>query len=461
MSFWDSSHLKSLIGTSIIDDCGRFFSFQQFDKTIQEAADFLSQKGSRMVGFIVMRNSYDCVVAYLSCLRSGHVPLLLSESISSDLIESLIQAYQPDWIISENFDGACFSGTSLNISFRKSIRPSKVSVHQDLALLLSTSGSTGSPKLVRLSYSALQGNAESIVDYLDIRQEDRALTVLPCHYSFGLSVINSHILAGASIHVRDVSVLSADFLSCIRDYSVTSISGVPATYQMLIRSGFGKKDLPSLNKLTQAGGRLSARMAEHILGIAEKYNWKFFVMYGQTEATARISYVPPNLLASKIDSIGVPIPGGCLQIDPVNSELIYKGKNVMLGYAQSYLDLSKGDELCGILRTGDVGKTDNDGFFYITGRLKRFVKLAGNRVNLDEVEAFVENTLGCVSMVVGQDDRMQVHIKCDSLHDLKIIEDRIIQTFNIHYSMFSVSQIAELPLLSSGKKDYHSLNSES
>jgi acyl-CoA synthetase (AMP-forming)/AMP-acid ligase II len=324
-------------------------------------------------------------------------------------------------------------------------------IHPDLAVLLSTSGSTGSPKAVRLSYANLQANARSIAEYLELKPGDRAITTLPFSYSYGLSVINSHLLAGASVVLTDAGLTSREFWTQFQTHTVTSFAGVPFTYQMLQRLNPEKLPLDSLDTLTQAGGKLTPALTEYFCGLAKRRGWRFFVMYGQTEATARISYVPPRALARKIGSIGIPIPGGSMSI-AADGELVFAGPNVMMGYADSKDDLAKGDELHGILHTGDLASQDADGYFFLKGRLKRFVKVHGNRVALDALESALEDAIHAPVAVTGNDEKIAIHTL------MHVSEDAVRQTirdlFGFHGSTYTITLMAELPMTASGKKDY-------
>ena len=310
---------------------------------------------------------------------------------------------------------------------------------------------------MRLSYGNLQANAASIAQYLGLAPDERALTVLPPHYSYGLSVINSHLHAGAGLVLREVSVLSPAFVETLRTQAVTSIAGVPYIYQMLWRTGFNKQDLPALRTLTQAGGKLDDKLTSAFAKLAQERGWRFVVMYGQTEATARISYLPPERLLEKIGSIGIAIPGGQLRIDPDNAELLYSGANVMLGYAHSRADLALGDVQRGLLRTGDQARQDADGFFYITGRLKRFIKLAGNRIGLDEVEQQLQQHLSLPAMAAGRDERLVLWLEASDEALLEASKHWLFSQFGIHHSLCRLRLVERLPLLSSGKKDYSAL----
>lgn len=455
--FWDNPD-KGQDNTAVIDGHGQRISYTGLFARVEEAATHLSSMGTRQLGILLTSNTVNSLVAYLACLRARHVPMLLPAGIPAELITALQEHYQPNWIMGAHLKGGLLAGAEWPIVPAGQTTPCDLA--PELALLLSTSGSTGSPKLVRLSYDNLQANAESITQYLALTADERALTVLPPHYSYGLSVINSHLLAKACLVLREVSVLNPEFSETIRRQAVTSISGVPYVYQMLWRTGFHKQAFPSLRTLTQAGGRLDDKLITFFSKLADGRGWRFFVMYGQTEATARISYVPPHRLAEKTGSIGTAIPGGSLRIDPSNSELIYSGPNVMLGYATRREDLALGDELHGVLRTGDAARQDAEGYFYLTGRLKRFIKLAGNRISLDEIEQQLQRRLAIPVMASGRDERLVVWL--ETADDTLTSETRewLADLFGIHHSLCRFRLVDHLPMLASGKKDYRPLQAE-
>lgn len=454
--FWDalSNHQD---GTAVIDERGQAISYAELSDRVAAAAKHLHSSGSRQLGLLFTSNTLGSLVAYLACLQARHVPLLLPAGMAPELATKLQTHYQPDWVMGEHLQAERLAGAGLPILAKPTQQTSNLALTPDLALLLSTSGSTGSPKLVRLSYDNLQANTASIAQYLNITSDERALTVLPPHYSYGLSVINSHLQAGASLVLSEFSVLSPAFAETIRSQAVTSLAGVPYIYQMLWRTGFNKQDFPSLRTLTQAGGRLDDKLTSAFAKLAYERGWRFFVMYGQTEATARISYVPPERLTEKIGSIGIAIPGGQLHIDPVNAELLYTGPNVMLGYANCRADLALGDEQHGFLRTGDVARQDEDGYFYITGRLKRFVKLAGNRIGLDEVEQQLQNKLGLPVMASGRDERLVIWLEATDEALVEAAKQWLGGQFGIHHSFCRFRLVESLPYLSNGKKDYPAL----
>lgn len=444
------------------DGRGFELTYGELDALVARSAASLAKAGARRLGFLFCDNSVAWLVMYLSTLRAGHVPLLLPEQLDQESTARLEATYAPDWTWRPEAGESTETGQIVNEMLTTGLlsyhaRPKPRALHTSLGLLLSTSGSTGSPKLVRLSYDALQANAASIAEYLAIAPSDRALTTLPSNYSYGLSVIHSHLFAGASLVLQDISPLDRGFVDLIRREAVTSLAGVPTWYQMLMRSGFDKANIPSLRTLTQAGGRLDDRTKRWALDFARYRGVRFFVMYGQTEATARISYVPPDLLPENLDAIGVPVPGGNLDVDTESGELIYRGTNVMMGYAERAEDLARGDDLGGILRTGDTGIQKSNGLFAVTGRLKRFIKLGGSRVSLDDIERAVTEGLGLVSAAGGRDEQLGIWIEGDD-HSAPARVRQLLQVrYRIHHSLTEIRTVETLPRLPSGKIDYGAL----
>jgi acyl-CoA synthetase (AMP-forming)/AMP-acid ligase II len=388
-----------------------------------------------------------------------------------DLVQAelLISIYRPNflWVPNgslDNFSKAHVVYSNWNYSLIKN-NSDKLFLNNDLALLLTTSGSTGSPKLVRISYKNLISNAKSIAKYLNITERERPITSLPMNYSYGISVINSHLVNGAKILLTNYSVVQKEFWDFAKNQKATSIAGVPYTYQMLKAIRFCNMELPYLKTLTQAGGKLPSYIVREFSDYAEKFNKRFFVMYGQTEATARISYLPFNMCKEKPESIGIPIPGGEFSIIDlitkktiteanIPGELVYKGPNVSLGYSLDVLDLADGDLNLGKLNTGDIAYMDEDGFYFITGRLKRFIKIFGNRVNLDEVEQILlARDIECAC--IGVDDKLIVYTTLENKSDeiLNLLTSKL--KFNIR--AFEIRIISQIPKNSSGKILYSQL----
>ncbi|MFG3309443.1 AMP-binding protein [Streptomyces wuyuanensis] len=404
--------------------------------------------GRRMV-LLPGANTVDALVVHLAALAAGH-PVLLVPGDHPEAVETLIDAYDPDVV-------ARPAGGAWAIEER---RPGSAHVfHPDLALLLSTSGSTGSPKLVRLSYENLQANAEAIATYLDIRDTDRAATTLPMHYCYGLSVVHSHLARGAGLLVTGLSVADACFWELFRSARGTSLAGVPYTFDLLDRVGFADMDLPHLRYVTQAGGRLAPERVRHYAELGVRRGWDLFVMYGQTEATARMAYLPPELTTSHPGAIGIPVPGGSFSLDHVDEapgddvgELVYSGPNVMLGYAHSADDLALGRTV-DALRTGDLARRTEDGLYEIVGRRSRFLKILGLRIDPQQVEAMLER-YGLSALCTGDDEALSLAVVRRPGWDVRRIRRRVVDECALPPRAVRVHIVAELPRLPSGKPDY-------
>jgi acyl-CoA synthetase (AMP-forming)/AMP-acid ligase II len=297
----------------------------------------------------------------------------------------------------------------------------------------------------------VSANAAAIASALSIPPGEIAPTSLPLHYSYGLSVLNSHLVAGATVMLTEAGLLERSFWTHLDAHRCTSLAAVPYQYEMLRRLRFDRADHPALTTLTQAGGRLRPELVAEFAGQCDR----FFVMYGQTEATARIAVLPPDRLADKPGSAGVAIPGGRLSID--EGEVVYHGPNVMMGYAETAADLARGDDLGGVLRTGDLGRLDADGFLHLTGRLKRIAKIFGVRINLDDVERLLRDS-GPVAATSG-DDRVTVWAEGLDAAGCVGLARRLGAELRLHWSGFDVRGVDRLPLLATGKVDYRALES--
>jgi acyl-coenzyme A synthetase/AMP-(fatty) acid ligase len=455
--------------TALIDGDSRQYTYRQL---LDIADELCGHIGKRCVVFSVCRNSFESIAGYIGFLRSRIVPLLLSDGLNPALFKSLLQQYKPEYIwLPEEISGRVENGIEVfrlgNYILLKNSDYTDPVIHDELALLLTTSGSTGSFKLVRQSYKNIVSNANSVAQYLDISNIDRPITTLPMNYTFGLSVINSHLLKGCSIVLTGEPLVSKVFWNLLKRHEASTFSGVPYTYEILKRLRFSRMQLPSLKVLTQAGGKMNAEMSLEFAQICKEKNIGFFVMYGQTEATARMSYLPRELAISKVGSVGTAIPGGrfWLEDDSGNvihenetaGELIYQGDNVAMGYAQGCGDLSNGYENGNILRTGDIARRDVDGHYYIVGRKKRFLKIFGNRINLDEVEQMLKG-MGHDCACVGDDDCMKIYTTNSVCSDE--IENFLSKQTGLHASGFKVICIDAIPRNESGKPLYSVLKQE-
>lgn len=420
------------------------YTYEELDDLIiQQEKKYTSNQKELILLF--GHSSIDTVAIYLAALRQRHTVMLVDGDLEEMLALSIIETYQPKWIVGRSIDA---------LGYVENVRQSYsyMTIYDETALLLSTSGTTGSRKFVRLSYDNLQSNAKSIATYMQLTHQDRGILNLPLSYSYGLSILNSHLFSKGTLLLTEDSVMTKSFWTFIQEHRGTVLSGVPFTYQMLRRLGFLKKNYPSLRLLTQAGGHLDEAIVRQFLDYAQKYDKQFLVMYGQTEASPRISYVPSERLEEKVGTIGIPIPGGNLTIE--DEELVYRGPNVMLGYAETLEDLEKPNELEGVLHTGDLAVEDKDGYFKIIGRKSRFVKLHGLRISLDEVEKKVQEQLQVEVAAFGEDDRLNIAY---TEGDEQSIRNILQKSYQLHHSVYKIRKLDHLPRNTNGKIHYQRL----
>ena len=453
--------------TAIITEDSEHISY----KTFLLAADALKKHlDGRCLVFSVCENCLESVIGYIGFLRAKAVPFLISDNINPELFNGLLKTYKPKYVWLPQDKAEKMEDCSLvyhhgNYVLLKTSYDIDYALHNDLALLLATSGSTGSPKLVRLSYKNIKSNAFSIAEYLGITQTDRPITTLPMNYSYGLSIINSHFLKGCSIILTNKTMMSRTFWELFKVNNATTFGGVPYTYEMLKKLRFFTMKLPSLKVLTQAGGKLGRSLVEEFAANCEQKGIRFVVMYGQTEASPRMSYLPFEHAMEKAGSIGVAIPGGTFSLEDdcghiiknndTVGELVYSGENVCMGYASDYADLGKGDENKGTLKTGDMAKRDEDNYYYIVGRKKRFLKLFGNRVNLDEVEQILRNA-GYDCACVGVDDNLKIFVTSRENHEK--IKSFLSEQISINHAGFTIKYVEAIPRSESGKALYYALD---
>ncbi len=436
---------------------------------IEKSDSFINSflKKRELVLFLC-NNTLDSISLYVSFINKSVVPILINSDLEESLIRDIIEKYNPSYIFTplnnQNYDFKYAEFLKYN-SFLvfKARNYFETELNSELTILLSSSGSTGSPKLIRISYKNLLSNAISISNYLNLNSDEIAITNLPMSYSYGLSIINSHLYVGAKIVVTEKSLIQRDFWELMKLNNVTSLSGVPYTYEILKKIRFFKMDLPSIKYITQAGGKLSNSIIEEFAYHCKNKNIDFFIMYGQTEGTARLSYLNPDKIIEKLGSIGKPIPGGkfrlvsnsnkIIESPNIEGELVYIGENVMLGYANEKSHLSKGAELNNSLYTGDLAYKDEEGYFFITGRKKRFIKIYGNRFSLDEIENHIKNNeIECAC--TGLDDKLKVFIT-DISSEQKV--KNVLKKLKIQKSAFKILTTQILPKNSSGKVLYSKL----
>lgn len=451
---------------AVITDKGDQLTYGELNAETAKFADAITEKG---LLFCLCENRLGSLVGYVSCMEHQIPIVLLDGSKEISVLQNLVDIYQPEYIWVDTEKVSIIGGTTIynyaTFSLQKmqyNVKVEKPTINPELALCLTTSGSTGSPKFVRLSEKNVLANAESIAEYLSIDENERPVTSLPSYYSYGVSVINSHLIKGATILLNEGTIAQREFWNFIKEQKATSIAGVPYIYEMLKMLRFMRMDLPYLKTMTQAGGKLNKDLAKEYIEWAQSKGKRFFVMYGQTEATARMSYLPLEHSLDKYASIGIAIPRGKFSLIDVNGntieepdvdgELVYEGPNVSLGYAECRADLAKGDENHGVLHTGDVARRDADGYYYITGRMKRFVKVWGNRCNLDATEQIVKSNVTTSCACVGVDDKITFFVTERGLEE-RIVK-LLVEKTGLNNKAFEVRVIESIPVKSSGKIDY-------
>lgn len=445
----------------------------EFGKVIKEHRGNAGDQDRQLI-FCLCENTIASIAGYIGCLRAHEVPLLLKADIDRELLQNLMEIYLPQYLflperLGEGLEDYRVVWEWKGYTLYKTGYET-APIAPELALLLTTSGSTGSPKLVRQSYRNITSNAEAIAEYLKLDETERPITTLPMNYTYGLSIINSHLLVGATLLLTDAAIMQREFWTFFREEEATSFGGVPYTYEMLKRLRFLKMDLPSLRTMTQAGGKLLPELHREFAEYAREQGRQFVVMYGQTEATARMAYLPADKALEKYGSMGIAIPRGKLWLKDTNGqmitepgtvgELVYEGENVTLGYAECREDLRKADERHGILETGDMAKMDEEGYFYIVGRKKRFLKIYGNRVNLDEVERMVKDAyreLDCACG--GTDDHLYIFVTTEDMERKQEIRHFVYSKTGLNSAAFHVTSVEAIPKNEAGKTLYKELES--
>lgn len=429
---------------ALICEDGSSLSYAELAERADNAARSVTP--ARALISVEMPNQLEAILFYIGALRAGHVVI---PTAGGDALSAARTALGPNSGFAITGEKWALTGFDAN----------PIDMAPDLAVLLSTSGSTGSQKYVRLSHQNLMSNAHAIAAYLDLQPGERAITSLPAHYSYGLSILHSHLLMGHTVVLSKHSVTDPRFWERVERDRVTSIAGVPHTYQMLEVGGFLDRDYPDLRYLTQAGGKLSPGLVKRFAQWADQSGKRFYVMYGQTEAAPRIAYLPPADAATYPDCIGIAVPGGTLRLDPIGEsaglpegagELVYRGPNVMMGYATSRADLSK-PQITDELRTGDIAICNDQGYFRIIGRTSRFAKLFGLRIGFDDIERRLSDA-GIYAAVTGDDTGIVVATQQTGTSDT--IRNSLAQGLDIPAYLISVAEVEEIPRLASGKTDY-------
>lgn len=450
----------------ISDSTGAHLSYQELTEWIGRIKDLSLP---RSVVFVLADNNVESLTFFLSTIEAGIVPLMINADLDSALLSMYVRTYRPRYVVRPDNHMPVAGETKLifrighyvMMECGNEIYP----LHTELAFLLSTSGTTGSPKLVRHRYSNMTANANNVAAAFQFTGKDRALVNLPIYFTQGLNVALANLSVGAVVVLSNLSLMSKAFWQLLKDEKITSITGVPFSYEVMIRLGLLKMNLPDLQIINEGGGRLSNHVFQAIAEYAARTGKKFIPTYGATETTSRMAYLSAELALRKTGSIGKPLPHGQIELideggDPVKEpnrqgELVYYGPNVTLGYAWNKEDLLKGDERHGRYATGDIAYFDEDGCYFIVGRKGRFTKIFGYRIGLDELEKILKDQFSLPFACTGDDHN--VFIYTDQPVDSKEVAGFLSEKLGLLISVFKVVHVPQIPRNSYGKILYKEL----
>lgn len=450
---------------AVVDNAGHRITYGEL---INLSLEIGSKTEPESLVFCLCKNEAGSLAGYIGFIENNVVPLTLSSRIDSEHLKSLSSIYTPQyyWVPEELV--SLVSGKTIFSSLGYVLLKSeneKYPLNPKLQLLMATSGSTGSPKLVRYKKGNLEANARNVAAAFGWTEKERAICDLGMQYTMGLNVINTHLYAGAVILLTTYNLMSPDFWEFIQREKGTNFTGVPFSYDIFSRLHFERMKLPDLYTLAEGGGKLTDKRYIELSEYAQKNGKRFIPTFGTTETSARLSILPAELSSEKIGSIGRAIPEGELfLIDEkgnvieemiAEGELCYRGPNVTMGYAICKDDLSKGDEWNGEFHTGDLAKRDADGCYYITGRKSRFLKLLSYRIGLDQSERLISEHFNIECACSGTDQRMDIYITEETLKD-KVLTYMSEKT-GLFKNLFRIIVIDQIPRNDFGKISYKEL----
>ena len=456
---------KPASSLAAIDDGGGQLTYGEITTLRADLPEVLPE---RELVFCLCENRVGALAGFLALYDCKDVCLLLSAKIDQGLLDTLVQTYRPSYFWMPEGKAAGFGyepvygfkGYALCKTGEKA-----PAMHPDLSMLMTTSGTTGSPKLVRHKYGNIEANARNVAKVFGWTERERGIIDLPMQYTMGLNVITSHLYAGATVLLIEVNLMSPKYWAFIKEQKGTNFTGVPFSYEILNRLRFGRMDLPCLTTMAEGGGKLSDTLFKTFAEMMAEKGKRFFATFGTTETSARLAFLPPQDATTHIGSIGRAIPEGRLWLTDddgneitatdTEGELRYAGPNVTMGYGTCMDDLTKGDEFCGVYETGDLAKKDADGYYYIVGRKKRFLKLFGLRVSLDQSERIIKEHFDIECACTGDDTVMRIYITDESRKDAvrQLISDKT----GLKSTYFDVRVIDSIPHFESGKINYRAL----
>ena len=442
-----------------------------YGELVVEVENFSKLVEPRSVIFDLCKNTVGSLVGYMGFIEGNSVPLALSSKIEKGLLEDLIKEYTPAymWVPLERLSEFSYEVVCEKYGYTL-LRTGneKYPINDQLQFLMTTSGSTGSPKLVRYKKGNLEANARNVAEAFGWTAEERPVCDLGMQYTMGLNVINTHLFVGATVLLTTYNLMSSDFWDYIREEKATNFTGVPFSYDIFYRLHFDRIDLPYLKTLSEGGGKLTDARFIQLAEYAHKNNKRFIASFGTTETSARMACLPAELALTKTGSIGRAIPegelflidsdGNILKDSVAEGEMCYRGPNVTMGYAVKREELRNGDDFNGEYHTGDLARRDADGCYYVTGRMSRFLKLLSYRVSLDQCERLIQEQFNIECACTGTDQKMEIYITDESKK--KDVIDFISEKTNLFKTLFKAHVIDSIPRNDSGKIRYKELKVE-
>lgn len=426
---------------------------------------------------LISPNNSFFLVAYLAIIKSGRICVPVNPEIEKENLQYIIDACSAKFVIIPSIYEGRYDIGDLKLISDEVLQSQQAELNiptnfdpDRCAEIIFTSGSTGEPKGVMISHKNLIANTKSIVEYLGLTKDDTIEIVLPFYYCYGLSLLHTHLRVGGSIVLNNTFIFLGSVLNDLKKYECTGFAGVPSHFQILLRKSdsFKETKFPKLRYVTQAGGKLHSVFIKEFIDSQPEID--FYVMYGQTEATARLSYLPLEYLHDKLGSIGKGIPD--VELKVVNEkgveikagetgQIVARGDNIMLGYIND--PISTAETLKdGWLQTGDLGTVDEDGFIFLTARSKEIIKVGGKRISPKEIEetiVSIPEVIDCTIFGVPDEllgEAVKAKIVVDKSHLEEINAESIRSYCGKRLASFKIPQVIEIidkvSITSTGKK---------
>ena len=445
-------------------------NLKSYNDLLKESNSFSILFKSKKVIFVLAENCYEFIVCYVAAIRSDLAIMIVNPNINKKSFLELKKKYLPEYIfcrsiflVSTNYKAIKVFN---NFSLFNNIHKHNYDINKEISCLLNTSGTMGHIRFVKLSSKNLLTNSIAISKALKIKANDTAITTMPPYYSYALSIINTHLMRGAKIIINNYSLVDKRFWDIFNNIKPTNLNGVPYFYEVLNKIKFEKIKLMNLKFITQAGGQLECNLKKKLLDFCKINKIKLYIMYGQTEASPRISVLPSNLSAANLTSVGFPLQGVKVWIEDehnkkinksnIEGNIICKGENIFMGYSESFKDLKHKNKINKILKTGDVGYIDKNGLLYITGRKKRISKIFGIRLSLDHLEKSLKKyNYNCVC--IENNHQIKIYIKRNDRKKFNISNfNKIFMNItNLAPKFFKVKLVNDFPRNKIGKIIYN------